>query len=146
MLLDKQNLFSDLLLSAIPAAASTATDTVDLLGGGTADTQSDITPNVSDVQLLAIITDAACAGGTSLNIQLFTGATAAALTTKVSESGVIVTATMVQGYRFPIAIPAGFPLLRWLTCQLVQAGTAFTGTGRLMVALVPRGGEQTAQA
>lgn len=147
MILDKQNILVDnVLLSAIPAATSTSYDTIDLLGGGTAQAESDITPNLSDLDIVAIITDAAAAGGTSLNVELFTGATAGALTTLINDSEAVVTASMVLGYRFPVDIPRGAPLLRWLTARLTQAGTAFTGAGRITVALVPRGGQQTAQA
>ena len=147
MLLDKQNTFTDnILLSAIPAAATTLQDVIDLLGGGTADTNSDITPNVPGASVVAIITDAAAAGGTSLQLQLVTGATSGAVTTVVNTGAAIATASLVQGYRFGIEVPEGFPLQRWLGVNLIQAGTAFTGTGRITVALVPNGGQQTAQA
>lgn len=155
MLLDKQNvMINDILLSAIPAGASTpagtGTDVIDLLGGGTAQSDvygaalSDITPNVDDVEVLAIITDAAAAGGTSLQLQLVTGATASP-TTVVHTTGAIATAALVLGYRFALAIPPGFQLGRYLGVAMIQAGTAFTGNGRLHVSLVPRGGQQTAQ-
>jgi len=152
MLLDKQNIFSDVLLSSITAASTTLSDVIDLLGGGTAQSDtfggalSDITPNLADLDIVAIITDAAAAGGTSLQLQLVTGATSGAVTTVVHTTAAILTAALVPGYRFGIEIPRGFPMQRWIGVNRIQAGTAFTGVGRLMLAVVPRGGQQTAQA
>jgi hypothetical protein len=146
MLLDKQNIFTDnILVSTIPAGVPTLQDVIDLLGGGTAQTESDITPNVDGLEVVAVITDAAVAGGTSLQLQLVTGATSGAVTTVVNTGAAIVTASLIQGYRFGIEVPTGFALQRWLGVNLIQAGTAFTGTGRITVALVPSGGQQTAQ-
>jgi hypothetical protein len=158
MLLDKKNMIMDaVLLSAIPAGATTAAGTtpvagvIDLLGGGTAQSDNygialtDITPYIQDIETFAIIAVAAAAGGTSLNVQLVTGSTITP-TTVVAQSGVIATAGLTLGLRLPLEIPRGTKLGRYLGIQLVHVGTAFTGTGELHISFVPRDGQQTAQA
>jgi len=158
MLLDKKNMIMDaVLLSAIPAGATTAAGTtpvagvIDLLGGGTSESDvfgkalTDITPTVQDMETFAIIAVADCAGGTSLNVQLVTGSTNLP-TTVVAQSGVVLTAGLLLGLRLPLEIPRGTKLGRFLGIQLVHAGTAFTGTGELHISFVPRDGQQTAQA
>jgi hypothetical protein len=145
MLLDVDNLLLDgIAVTAIPPAAPTTADGV-ITGAKSIDLASANRRRSGVIKVMAMIHGAAVVGGTSLNVQIFTGAAAATATTKVAESGVILQATMVAGYEFPIEIPQNIKLLRYLTVVLVQAGTAFTGSGLLTVGLVPDGDAQTAQ-
>lgn len=146
MLLDKHNLLCDgIAISNIPAGATTIADVVPTTPGNSIDLATANRRRNGVIKVMAMVHGAAAAGGTSLNVQIFTAATAATATTLVAQSGAIVTATMVAGYEFPIEIPQSIKLLRYLVCVLVQAGTAFTGAGLLTVGLVPEGDAQTAQ-
>lgn len=68
----------------------------------------------------------AFAGGTSLQIQIQTGATATP-TTVVISSAAIATASLVAGYQFHVSVPLPRKLLRYMRLNYVVVGTMTAG-------------------
>jgi hypothetical protein len=99
-----------------------------------------------NLRVYAQVYGADVAAGTNLTINIMTHTlppTTAVAGTQVASSGVILTGTMVNGYRFPLEISQDTALLRFLGIQFVQVGTSFTA-GSILVAVVPEGDAQTA--
>jgi len=152
MILDKQTTIVDgLLLSAIDAASTTLATAET---GGNALSLPTFGERLGEMQINAFIHGEDCAGGTSLRLILYVSSAPTAKTNAVAiaDSGVIATATMKKGYVFPMAIhpatkltPSGGSAPAYIITELIQAGTAFTGNGKLTIALVPKGDQQTAQ-
>jgi len=154
MLLDKQNIMVDaMLLTAVPAAATTIADTIGTTGQCQSLDLGAAGRHLDNMRVMCQITGGVPAAGTSLAVQLVTGAAAATATAIVGTSAAISLAdlillnagTYVYGNEIAIDINPSAKLLRFLTVQFVQVGIAFTGTTTITVALVPECDLQTAQ-
>lgn len=119
MFLDKENLFSDEQAVTVSAASTNVID----LGAEGADVP---TPNEKNAQVFAqVVEDFAANTSVKVSIQ---HATDAAFTTPITayESGVVLTASLVAGYKFALSsLPEG--LNRYVRLYYTGVGTATAG-------------------
>lgn len=153
MLLDRQNLFMNNVAITVTGVS---TDKVDLLGGTpgfTTDTLGN-TPikdpgRSPELDVDIVVTETFVSGGaTTLVVNLVTDDDPAlGSPTILVGSQTIAKATLIQGYRFRIALPPGVPASgsdgRYMGLSFTVATGPFT-SGKITAGLVARDGKQTA--
>ena len=118
MLFDKETMFSD-----DQAVTTTASSTNVYDFGADGDDYANV--GLRRAVIRCQVTET-FAGGTSLQVQVRTGATTSP-TTVVVSSAAIVTASLVAGYQFQISVPLPRQLLRYMDLNYVVVGTHTAG-------------------
>jgi hypothetical protein len=127
MILDKQNMFSE------DQAVTVTADSTNIIDLGNDGSEVIALNEKGGVELLAQVTTA-FAGGTSLKASLVTSDSSTfSSSTTVSESAVVLTAALVQGYKFRFA---SLPEINEQYAKLVYTVDGTMSAGNVVSALV----------